>query len=714
QQAEAVVAAGVAAMAERAESSGESGAMLLGSTAASDSIAAMQPAAEATSASGVAVLPRPSHETRDFDDSRWEEDERALNGDHEKTGGIGSLSSSQNVITPGERLPPPPSVLSTSRTSHDAAGVSTAFVSDCADSHGIGAVDANDLFEREARETEDIGNLAVETGWEEVALFGAEADEEVKVCLRGLLTTHKSEEESRSGRKASAVSESGGDASGDNTTAGEGDGENDLPVNTSQKDVPSGGTNEAGVEEGSFSDAGEVSSGKREGEQALQDESSVEYHGPDGRDSSPVKGDDAGTLFQPGDKSEVPPTPADAETDAVVVSGCCSPSSAVDALAAQLSEWEFVNKSPESALQKSLENSQDGLLARSYEKSQQNHDSGDEQRIGAAVDDGSIASSVDPGLDYDKISPPPISAAFFTPPPPPPVMDGNHAVVADVGNDGMVANGDTEVEAVMGPLDSTAEAEARTTASPTALAPTAATGNEASTTKPSFPVIANDQSRSPPSLSMLKRAATRVDRLWQLVGSAGEEQAWAALAAGERHRACRRLADYAVAGGVEPFATTGGAECCRVGLRLCRSSLGCLAMFGRLSPAMWTDLDYSECEPSASRETTLTRLLALCSTVISAAEEAPAKQGTDAEAAVDGPDGEGSRDSLAVDADGCGGGGGEDSTGMALVFVYEALTGCRKAGVDSLAGWRGLEKLIHALMDTILRGNELSYMQATK
>lgn len=92
--------------------------------------------------------------------------------------------------------------------------------------------------------------------------------------------------------------------------------------------------------------------------------------------------------------------------------------------------------------------------------------------------------------------------------------------------------------------------------------------------------------------SLVSRAATRVCRLWELVGSTGEKEAWATLARGESHRVCRRLVDYAtVADGVRlsPVAVV-GVDCRRDGTRLCHSAFGCLALFGRISPGMWTDL----------------------------------------------------------------------------------------------------------------------------
>lgn len=132
---------------------------------------------EGTAAPGLltGLLP---HETQKLDDDGWEEDQGALNGQHGGVTGEDALSSPK-VITPGERLPPPP-ILPTSPPSRgDPAAV--AVLPEGAE--GANAVAGG--FVGEEKGPIIMENDTVEVAWEQVALFGVEADEEVRRLYSG-------------------------------------------------------------------------------------------------------------------------------------------------------------------------------------------------------------------------------------------------------------------------------------------------------------------------------------------------------------------------------------------------------------------------------------------------------------------------------------------------------------------------------------------------
>lgn len=236
------------------------------------------------------------------------------------------------------------------------------------------------------------------------------------------------------------------------------------------------------------------------------------------------------------------------DTPVVGVRGLCVPSAGSGKVfpssEVPLSEGERVEKSEE----------------QSQEQDKNNDSSGGEQELRVA-DDTSVVSATDE--DWIKISPPANTEAFFP-----------AAAAAPV------ANGDLE-----------------TSPEGTVLLDTAVAARHEGEDKSRYP--GSDGTSLTSHTLLLSRAATRVCRLWELVGSTGEVEAWAALARGERHRACRRLADYAATAGGLGLLPAAGVDCCRDGVRLCHSAFGCLAIFGRVSPAMWADLALPLPEQSA-------------------------------------------------------------------------------------------------------------------
>lgn len=78
-------------------------------------------------------------------------------------------------------------------------------------------------------------------------------------------------------------------------------------------------------------------------------------------------------------------------------------------------------------------------------------------------------------------------------------------------------------------------------------------------------------------VALLRRAATRISLLLELLGSAGEEDSWAVLVGGNEHSACKRLADYAACGSrffMDPVGVLNDESCdsdrCAGGVEFCR------------------------------------------------------------------------------------------------------------------------------------------------
>eukprot|EP00904_Undaria_pinnatifida_P009201 jgi/Undpi1/5410/HiC_scaffold_2.g00691.m1 len=341
------------------------------------------------------------------------------------------------------------------------------------------------------------------------------------------------------------------------------------------------------------------------------------------------------------------------------------------------------------------------------------------------------------------------------------VDGGGHRTVTKDGGQG--GDGDDEVQegwdevALLGP-QARDEVSAITTA---VAAATAGTAPEEKSTAPSLQNIATEACPNP----SLDGAVRRIAHLLELLESVGEMEAWAKRVGGDGHSACRRLVDFAAAGGAGVLLSPGGVAVVASGFREERWAGKQGPPAGKLRAPLpapvhlrvgvprddWKDQpgDFQQLltRPDSTREffqnlvdpraedsrpiggggdacylsastngkdnasrgdTKLTRLLSLCADL--------AKAGSKDDVAVTGLDenayfhgrGQGDEDG---EEDGCGSG---QLAKMALAVIYEILTGSCKGRVGGLRLWGGMKDLVLSLMDTVVHGVEGSYMMSTK
>ena len=94
-------------------------------------------------------------------------------------------------------------------------------------------------------------------------------------------------------------------------------------------------------------------------------------------------------------------------------------------------------------------------------------------------------------------------------------------------------------------------------------AATAGTAPEEKSTAPSLQNIATEACPNP----SLDGAVRRIAHLLELLESVGEMEAWAKRVGGDGHSACRRLVDFAAAGGAGVLLSPGGVAVVASGFR---------------------------------------------------------------------------------------------------------------------------------------------------